>query len=194
MPKSETSKKFLGTRGKALEEAFFESQNSQLIERMRKEEALHASQEGLAHISGVSDPILLRKLVELQIGPETWAALALIPLLEVAWADGALDDKERRAIVSAAEAGGIHPGSPSHALLENWIERRPDARLLQVWGEAMVELCEVLGPLERASLKREVIGRATAVAKASGGILGFGKKISEREQKVLAELERALAG
>ena len=41
------------------------------------------------------------------------------------------------------------------------------------------------------ALRREILTRAGDVARASGGLLGFGEKISPTEQAVLAELQHA---
>jgi hypothetical protein len=40
-------------------------------------------------------------------------------------------------------------------------------------------------------LRREILERAGDVARASGGLLGFGEKVSPAEQAVLAKLEHA---
>ena len=184
-------KKFLGDREKALEESFFAKQNKELLERMRSQQRHEEAREGLAKISGISDEAVLAKLVELDIEPATWAAIALAPLVEVAWADGKVDEKERRAVLAAAEASGVASGSPSYLLLENWLARRPDARLLQAWGEYIVGLCARLGKSESHALRDEVLGRARAVAEAAGGILGLGNKISPEEEVILEQLAKA---
>ena len=187
------SDEFLGDRKKALEESFFAKENAKLIEKLRAEQRQKSAREGLAAISGISDPAVLDELVKLGIGPETWLAVSLAPLVEVAWADGEVEPAERRAVLAAAEANGVVPGSPSYALLEGWLARRPDARLLQAWGEYIVEVCSRLQVSEREALRRQVVGRARAVAEAAGGILGLGRKVSDREDRVLRELEKAFA-
>ncbi|HEY5657263.1 MAG TPA: hypothetical protein VIY27_05700 [Myxococcota bacterium] len=189
-----TEKKILADREKALEELFFEKENRKLIERMRAEEAHRAARRGLAELTGIQDQLLLEKLVQLGIEPGTWAAMALIPLVEVAWASGRVEKQERRAVLSAAEANGVAKGSASYQLLEQWLAERPDAAFLEAWGEYMVDLCAQLGEAERVALQQEVLGRARQVAEAAGGILGLGHKISEAEQRALDELEKAFAG
>ena len=182
---------FLGDRKKALEESFFSKENAKLLERMKAEKTMKAAKEGLAEISGIQDDAVLERLVTLNIGLDTWAAISLVPLVEVAWADGKIDDNERRAVLAAAEANGIFPSSPSYALLESWLAHRPDARLLAVWGEYIVDLCANLGEGEKATVKAKVVGRAREVAKAAGGFLGLGTKISTEEDVILRELEKA---
>jgi hypothetical protein len=182
---------FLGDRKKALEESFFAKENARLLERMKAEKESKAIAEGLAEISGIGDAPVVDTLVALGIEVDTWAAISLVPLVEVAWADGKIDDRERRAVLAAAEANGIFPGSPSFEILESWLARRPDARLLAVWGEYIVDLCANLGDGEKAAVKEKVIGRARKVAKAAGGFLGLGPKVSAEEEVILAELEKA---
>ena len=187
---SSSSKDFLGDRKKALEDSFFDKENRRLLEEMRAEEIKKEARQSLAEVSGLSDDATLDKLTELGIGGDTWAALSLVPLVEVAWADGVLEEKERRAVLSAAEANGIGTGSPSHALLNTWLAERPDPRLLEAWGEYIVAVCAELDEAERESLQREILGRAQAVADAAGGILGLVNRVSAREQAVLAELQK----
>jgi len=182
---------FLGDRKKALEESFFAKENAKLLERMKAEKSKKAAVEGLAEISGIRDDAVLEQLVTLNIELDTWAAISLVPLVEVAWADGKIDDNERRAVLAAAEANGIFPSSPSYSLLESWLAHRPDARLLAAWGECIVDLCANLGDGEKAAVKTKVIGRAREVAKSAGGFLGLGAKISAEEEVILRELEKA---
>lgn len=183
----------LRDRERALEESFFAKQNEKLREALRKREQAKATREELARVSGVADTEVLDKLVALGIGPETWAALSVVPLVEVAWANGKVDDKERVAVLAGAEANGIVAGSPSHQVLEDWLRRRPDGRLLQAWGEYIVGLCSRLEPTEKHALRDEVMGRARNVARATGGFLGLGDRISAEEEIVLQELEKAFS-
>ena len=76
-------------------------------------------------------------------------------------------------------------------MLERWLSRRPDRNLLTAWQGYIEGLCEQFNEEERDSLKTQWMGRARAVAKASGGILGLGSKISKQEVQVLEEMERA---
>lgn len=181
----------LRDREKALEESFFAKQNEKLRQALRRREQAKASREQLAQISGIADTEVLDKLVALDIGPESWTALSLVPLVEVAWANGNVDEKERRAVLAGAEANGILANSPSHQILEGWLRNRPDGRLLQAWGEYTVGLCGNLDPAEKHALRDEVMGRARSVAKATGGFLGLGERISPEEEVVLQQLEKA---
>jgi hypothetical protein len=182
---------FLADRKKALEESFLAKENAALLERLKAEEWAKATKANLAEISGIEDDEVLGKIVALGIDLGSWAAISLIPLVEVAWADGKVDERERQAVMSAAEANGILPSSPSFELLDRWLSHRPDGRLMEAWGGYIVDLCATLGPAEIASVKEKVVGRAREVATAAGGFLGLGSKISPEEEIILTELAKA---
>ena len=129
-----SSDEFLGDRKKALEDSFFAKQNQRLVEELRRKREKEAAREALLEMTGIDDAALLEHLVELDIGPDTWTAISLVPLVEVAWADGTVDAKERRAVLSAAEASGFVPGSPSYVLLEGWLNTRPGRGLMETWA------------------------------------------------------------
>jgi hypothetical protein len=151
-----------------------------------------AAIEGLARASGLDDQELLGRLVDLGIDARSWTALSLVPLVEVAWADGSIDAKERAAILAAASEHGLHRTAPGHVLLESFLHKRPEATLFASWGGYMTELAAQLSPAERESVRAQIVDRARKVAAAAGGILGIGA-ISDAEKRVLAALERPFA-
>jgi hypothetical protein len=177
----------LGDRKKALEESFFARENVKLLERLKAQK----TREALAKASGIESDEILEKLCALGVNADTWTAVSIAPLIEVAWADGKVDEAERRAVLSGAEANGIESGSPGYLLLESWLAHRPDGSLLEAWGAFIVGLCAELAESERESLKKKILGRARSVAEATGGFLGFGNKVSSEEEVILAELAKA---
>lgn len=184
----------LSDHGRSLEAAFFKDES----ERLRQELALRREEdeasEALAAASGISDADLLARLAALGIRAETLAALTLIPLVEVAWADGHMHARERDAVLRGAESSGIERGSPSHGLLEIWTRDRPAPEMMRHWNEYIRALAAELSPTQRKHLAQNVLGRARAVAEAAGGILGVGTRVSAEEESVLAELAKAFDG
>ncbi len=136
----------------------------------------------------VLDPSLTETLAGLGIRTETLAALTLIPLVRVAWADEHLDEEERRAVLRGAESVGIAQESPGHALLRAWLEERPDPRIFEAWRDFVAALCARLSIEGQLELREDLLGRAREVAEAAGGFLGV-RSISRREETVLRELE-----
>jgi hypothetical protein len=178
-------------RERSLEEQFFARQSEELKRRMREEHEKEKMREELRRIAVVTDEQTIDRMIELGISVDTWAAISLVPLVEVAWANGTVDAKERTAVMRAAEANGVVPASPAHQILDKWLEHRPDARLLKAWGEYIVDLCVALTPEEKRGLRDELLARARAVAEASGGFLGLGNKVSSEEEVVLDALTKA---
>ncbi|MCJ2048106.1 hypothetical protein MKK58_26725 [Methylobacterium sp. J-078] len=92
----------LAARGLALEDLFFAREEA--ASRRRDGGLLDAQRlrETFAEASGITDDTLLRRLTNLGIGPDTLAALMLVPVVAVAWADGKMDDEERGSVLAAA--------------------------------------------------------------------------------------------
>jgi hypothetical protein len=185
------SDEFLGDRKKALEESFFARENEKLRRELIKKETMRAKREVLAEVSGVSDAAVLDHLITLDIGSDTLAALSLVPLVEVAWADGNVDDDERGAILNAAESMGLGQQGEAGKLLDSWLAEQPGSEMLTAWKEYVAALCETLDVDEKARLKQDLLGRARSVAEAAGGFLGLGNKVSKSEQAKLDELDKA---
>lgn len=178
----------LRDRGQSLEDEFFRREDQRLMERLSELKAVEATREALGQASGITKPAVLETLMGLGIRAETIAALSIVPLVEVAWADGALDAKERRAIV---ERAAVDRDSTAGALLEAWLDRRPDPKLLIAWTHLVQAMSEQLGPDGAARLKTGLLERARAVATATGGLFGVGSRISASEAAMLAKLEAA---
>jgi len=182
---------FLIERGRVLEEEFFYKENQRLLEQLRQMKRMEESKEALAEASGMTDDAILQSLLDLHIDVQTLAALALVPLIEVAWADGYLDEKEKQAVLKAAHASGFEKGQVAYEVLENWLTQQPKPKLLETWVEYIRELLGQLSEEEQKSLKASLLGRARSVAEASGGYLGLGFKVSKTEAAVLKTLEEA---
>lgn len=182
------SPEILRDRGRSLEDEFFRREDQRLTARLKELRAAETSREALSKASGITKPEVLDKLMELGIRAETVAALIVVPLVEVAWADGTLDAKERRAVI---ERSGIQKGSSEAALLESWLDRRPDPKLLTAWTHMVQGMTAQLDAAGGERLKAGLLERARAVASASGGVLGVGAKVSRAEAETLAKLEAA---
>jgi hypothetical protein len=178
----------LRDRGRSLEDEFFRREDQRLMQRLKELQAAQSAREGLAKASGIANPAVLDTLLQLGVRAETVAALAIVPLVEVAWADGSLDAKERQTII---ERAGVASGSAESAMLAAWLDRRPDAKLLTAWTHLVRGLCEHLDADGVARLKSGLLERARAVAAASGGVFGIGNKVSRAEAEMLTQLEAA---
>ena len=144
------SDNFFGDRRQALEDSFFHQRDQELLAKLK--EAAAGTQDlrkELAAATGVDDNAFLDKLIDLGIQPETALALSLVPLVQVAWADGKIQPGERKAILSAAHDAGIGETTPSYALLQSWLESAPGDELEATWRSYVEALVETLSANER---------------------------------------------
>ena len=185
---------FLRERRRALEEAFFAKENEELLERLRRADAAQSRKAALAAASGIADDAVLERLAALGLGADTLAALALVPLVAVAWADGGIDDKERSAVLAAAEEAGIGRQAASRELLARWLREPPPRELLAAWTDYTRAVSATLDDAARQALRADLLGRARRVAEAAGGFLGLGRRVSANEETVLRRLEDAFSG
>jgi len=177
-------------RGEVMEDLFFAQSDRQLLDALRKEFEKTAARKKLETETGIHDVETLDALLEKGVTPESLEAVRLIPLVAVAWADWVLEDAEKEAILKAAEAHGIHQGTPSYQLLETWLKHKPKPELLESWKAYVQALVQTLEPAALNQLKTNVLERAKGVAEAAGGFLGIGNKISESEEAVLEDLAK----
>jgi len=148
----------LGKSARALEDSFFAKENGKLLEKLRAQARRERKREVLRGALKIDDDRVLDHLVDLDLSPEAIVAFSLVPLVEVAWAEGSIQEKERDAILRAAEERGVAPDSVSHMLLENWLRKRPDARLLEVWRHYARALFRALEPDERTMMRQRSQG------------------------------------
>ncbi|MBA4389058.1 MAG: hypothetical protein C0404_13840 [Verrucomicrobia bacterium] len=182
---------YLDTRRRSMEDAFFMERDLKLIERLKEMKKMEETRQNLSKVSGITNEAVLQKLVDLKIKPETVASIALVPLVEVAWADGEVDEKERAAVLKATRSTVFAGSGVDSSLIEQWLTQRPPPELLTTWIDYVQELCKLLTPEERKALSKDVMEHAAAVAGAAGSFLGLTSGISSEERSMLDKLRKA---
>jgi len=180
----------LEERGRALENQFYEKENRDKLAAMKEKLDSQRSKDDLRKASGMTDDAVLDRLLHVGLGANTIAALSLVPLIQVAWADGKIQDNERTAILQGAHGKGLEQGSDGYTLLQTWLQKPPSDELFQAWEAYIKALASQLNDEQNRLLKNQIVGFAKMVAAAAGGILGFGK-VSASEEKVLHRIEDA---
>lgn len=180
----------LQKRGNALEAQFFSEVDRKLVEKLRAEIAHKTAADRLKSSTGLQDDAVISELLGLGINDETLSALALFPLVWVAWADGTVEPAERAAILKAAADAGIESRSAAAALLEVWLKKSPSEEVATAWVDYVRALKAAAGSATVQRIKQSVLERAARVADSAGGILGLGR-VSAKERGVLQRLERA---
>ena len=180
----------LRAKAKALEDSFFAKENERLLVELREQAIRQEKRQTMRLVLELENDEILDRIMELELEPETFIAFGLVPLVEVAWADGQIQKDEREAILKAAMERGVDAESPTCRLLESWLTTQPAPELLETWKGYIEGLSESLSAASLDELKQRVMGRARAVAAAAGGFLGMAT-ISKEEQTKLDELEAA---
>lgn len=181
----------LQQRGHALEEAFFAKRDQELIADMWERVVRDDLQAAMRESGGPVDEATLGYLVKNGIGPKTLAALKLVPLIVVCWANGVVEPEERELVMQSAAKNGVQPGMPGYDLLRGWLEHRPDPELFESWKGYVHGIASKADPATRESLKQEILATSRAVAEAAGKIFGYFLGTSAEEKAVLREIEQA---
>nr|HEX4315900.1 hypothetical protein [Kofleriaceae bacterium] len=178
----------LEERGRALENQFYEKDNNQKLSAMKDRLDAQKGKDELRKASGMTDDAVLDKLVALGLRGNTIAALSLVPLIQVAWADGEIQANERTAILQGAQGKGLERGKAGYELLESWLQTKPSEELFDAWSAYIKSLAAQLNDEQNRLLKNQILGFAKMVASSAGGIFGIGK-VSSDEEKVLKRIE-----
>jgi hypothetical protein len=160
-------------------------------EPARRQAMIHRDHHVVSTAIGVSDHELITHLQRAGFTAETIALLEFAPLVEIAWADGAVSDRQRDLIFRIATREAITKDTPARDHLAAWLEQRPSNNVFAVSLAAIRAKLDSLGPEVHAMLHRRFMGDCTAVALAADSALGD-NKISLDEGRVLARILMSL--
>lgn len=170
------------------EDKYIKQAEADQLARIRRERQLEAlrreEREGVASVLHTNEE-MAEEAMDLGFDRETARILHLVPLIQVAWADGEVQDDERERVLALADDRGIARGSAAHEFLELLLSQRPSDLFFERTNQVIAHL------LRQDSTGRdadELIERVKSVASAAGGFFGFGKKISSEEQSLIDDL------
>ena len=173
------------------EEEYFRRKDRELVERMRQAAAASEARQALETRTGLTDPVLLQELETLGFTPDTVVLLPLVPIVQVAWAEGGISSEERHLIDQLARERGIAADSAADRQLQEWIAHEPShdvfARATRLIRAMLDSPAGGTSPLRADDLMQH----CEAIAAASGGVLGF-RKVSPKERELLGRIEAAL--
>jgi len=137
----------------------------------------------------MDDAQLKAGLEELGIDEDSWRLVALLPLVQVAWADGEIQPMERRIILGVAQTRGLAEGA-GLAKLQGWLTDRPSAEAFHTARELFKGLATGLGD-EGTGLLGEIVAFSEGVAQAAGGLFGE-DPVTDPERDALQEITTML--
>ena len=175
-------------RGRAQEAAYFRNQDAQLIEKLHETARLEEIAIALAEKLQVDNPDLLLRVMELGVTLDIAPAFLLAPLVQVAWAEGEVTEREHQTVLRLAGSRGVEESSPAHAQLLAWLRERPHDTLFDTATEVIKVGLSVLPPDEREERIKRIVQACREVAETSGGLarlLGLGSGVSGEEASLL---------
>ena len=187
----------LAERSRMSEEDYFRRKEQELIDKLRKKTDAETHRKGLAEAVGLENEQIVDALGEMGFDRATVVVLFLVPLLEVAWSDGSISDRERTLILEAAHAHGVREGTPAHAKLNEWLAAKPPEQLVGRALQVIRDIMAFQSTDARQATAGKLVDACERIAAASGGFLGLASKISPEEaavmKRVASEIERAHA-
>ena len=178
-------------RGRSLEDDYFRKKDRELIEKIQKAAAAEQARTDLGRAVGLQDPALIQELLDLGFTPETVSLLPLMPILQMAWAEGGITPPERDLIVRFARSRGIDAGSAADQQLTSWMAHRPSE---DVFARASRLIRATLDSGGGAGLNPDdLVAYCESIASASGGVFGIGR-ISAEERTLLSNIAAVLKG
>src|SRR5687767_6643465 len=115
----------------------------------------------------MDDAELADGLRSLGMDAASWRALPILPLVQVAWADGAVQEAERALILRVSEEKWPL-GEEGHRLLRNWLRHPPTLDYVRRGQEVLLALCHRSGTGIGREALTHVVALATDVARAAG--------------------------
>ena len=180
-------------RRRTYESEYFQRRERELLEKMRERGRRERAQQELAEPVGVSDDEILSALHDLGYTRETVTLLHLVPLLHVAWIDGSVSSAERAGILEAAKLRGVEESSPAYRQLVGWLDKNPGIGFFEDTLRLIGNLLVIMPESESTKHKQDLLSYSNAIARASGGILGLGNKVSSAEQEALDRIAREIS-
>lgn len=169
------------------EEEYFRRKDRELIERMRQTAAAAAAKKTLEDATGIHDAAQLEDLHALGFTPETLPLLPLVPVLQVAWAEGGVSEAERALIVDLARSRDIAAGSAADVQLQEWLQHRPSDETFRKAGRLIGAVLDQPVGAEMQLNADDLLKYCEQIAQASGGLFGIGS-VSAGEKAVLQQI------
>lgn len=174
------------------EEEYFRRKDRELLERMRQAAAEAAARKSIESATGIHDVEQIAELQALGFTPETLSLLPLVPVLQVAWAEGGVSSAERTMILDLARSRDIAAGSAADAQLQEWLDEKPSEATFRKASRLIGAMLDQPAGAEMQVSADDLMKYCEQIAHASGGLFGIGKVSAEEKtalQQIAAQLK-----
>ena len=182
----------LADRRLATEEDYFRRRDMELIEAARRRAARDAVRQRISQRVGLADDDALQALEGLGFSEHTVSLIHLVPLVHMAWVEGAVSKRMRQYVIDVAREQGIEPSSDANRQLEEWLAGNPPSdALFEETLHVIGLMLQQRSPDEREHYLQRLLADCAAIASASGGALGIGR-VSSAERSLLRHIRYTL--
>jgi len=122
---------------------------------------------------------------------EDMSLLFLIPLVQMAWAHGAISPREKQVIFDAAREDGIDHRSSLNDTLDRWLVYQPSQQFYNECLGLIKSTLQTMTVQERGTKRDKIFERCRAVAASAGSksLMDVNHYVSQEERELLTELE-----
>ena len=142
-----------------------------------------------------TDDEMVADLHWMGIDEGNFRVLALLPLVQVAWADSEVQPAERELIVRLADQGGLLD-TDGVSILDSWLAAEPSDAYLRRGRRLLVELAHRRTGRFRGAVDADTLQNVRQfcedVAAAAGGLFGRFWKVDARESAAIREIAEVL--
>ena len=138
----------------------------------------------------MNDLELIAELHKLGLDAESFRAVALLPLIEVAWADRAIQPQERRSILLIAKGHNLLVGAAAD-VVDRWLTSRPSDEDFERGRKMLAILAHRkhgIGADMPEHVVDTIVDLCSVVAESAGGLFGIFFKVSTEERRVIKKI------
>ncbi len=169
------------------EEEYFQREDIEKKEKIRRERQLKAlrqeERENIAQKLNTSEAVA-QEAMELGFDAETARVLPLVPLIQVAWADGKVTTRQFEKVKKKAKRYGVQKDTPAYEFLELLLHEEPTGLFFDRVNQV---IRNIVDEDPGGKVSSNVLSWSKAVAQSSGGFFGLTNPISNNERAVLDE-------
>jgi len=120
--------------------------------------------------------------------------LFLVPLVQTAWAHGAIARSEKNLIFEAAREDEVDARSPLNDQLDYWLVYQPSRQFFLECLDEIMAVLQCMTVREREAMKTKIINRCHRIAGSAGGnhSMDVSSFISPEEEETLLEIAERL--
>ena len=138
----------------------------------------------------MNDLELVAELQKLGLDAESFRAVVLLPLIQVAWADERVQPQERKAILLIAKGHNLLVGR-AEEVVNGWLEKPPTPEQFELGRRVLATLAhrkQGIGADMPESVIDTVVELCTVVAESAGGLFGLIWRVSGDERRAIREI------